>query len=260
MAGDGILSRLAAQGIGSRMSRMLLPFIVVAPFALLLLVAWLENSGLMPLEHSRAVLAPALVLAMLSVVGWMGHRINDLEDELRYQSAIDRLTNVFNRRGFDAVGRHLARSAARRGTTLLVLFFDLDGLKRVNDTLGHEAGSELLRQFANALVETFRKSDVVARVGGDEFIVVADGEDLSVTQLLERLERTVATRNAGPDGAGISYSVGYTEVTPDAPDLDAAVVRADEMMYQHKLAQKTGRDSAEPQRPTGPAAIKTRVA
>ena len=214
----------------------------------------------MPPEHSRAVLAPALVLAMLSVVGWMGLRINDLEDELRYQSAIDRLTNVFNQRGFDAVGRHLVRSAARRGTRLLVLFFDLDGLKRVNDTLGHEAGSELLRQFADALVETFRKSDLVARVGGDEFIVVADGEHFSVTQLLERLQRTVATRNAGPDGAGISYSVGYTEVTPDTPDLDAAVARADEMMYQHKLVQKAGRDTAEQQRPTQPAAIETRVA
>ena len=246
MAGDGILSELAGQGTGSRMSRMLLPFVVVAPFALFELITWLEDSGLMPHEESRAVLAPALVLAMLAVIAWMGRRINDLEGRLQRLSTTDELTTVLNRRGLDAVGRHLTHDAARRGTGLLVLFFDLDGLKRVNDTLGHDAGSALIRRFADLLVATFRQNDVIARVGGDEFIVVAEGAPTLVPQLLERLAQAVAADNAEAGQAEIAYSVGHAEVAPGAGGLDAAIAYADQMMYLHKLGRKAGANRAAP--------------
>ena len=259
-AGSGILSELIGRGTGSRISRTLLPFVVVAPFALFELITWLDQSGLMGHDESRAVLAPALTLAMLWVIAWMGRRINDLEGRLRHQSTTDQLTNVFNRRGLDAVGRHFVRNAARHGTGLLVMFFDLDGLKRVNDTLGHDAGSALLRRFADLLVATFRKNDLVARVGGDEFIVVAEGDPDLVPHLLNRLEQNVAVSNAGAEAA-IAYSVGYTEVAPGAADLDAAITHADKMMYLHKVSRRAARNDARPRRPNAASAnAKARIA
>ena len=256
MAGDGILAELAGRGAGSRMSRMLLPFVVIAPFALFELITWLEESGLMPHDESRAILAPALALAMLAVIAWMGRRINDLEGRLQLQSTTDQLTNVFNRRGLDTVGRHLVHNAARHGTGLLVLFFDLDGLKQVNDTFGHDAGSEMLRRFADLLVDTFRKNDLVARVGGDEFIVVAEGDPLQVPQLLERLQQRVAASNADTHGASIAYSVGHAEVSPGANGLEAAIAYADQMMYLHKIGRRAAGIGTGPQvSPLRPARI-----
>jgi diguanylate cyclase (GGDEF)-like protein len=198
---------------------------------------------------------------MFSVIAWMGRRINDLEARLRRQSTTDQLTNVFNRRGLDAVGRHLVHNAARRGTGLLVLFLDLDGLKRINDTLGHDGGSDLIRRFADLLVASFRRNDLIARVGGDEFIVVAEGDPALVPQLLQRLEQNVAADNAGAALGEISYSVGHTEVASDATDLDAAIARADKMMYLHKIGRKAGRSGAPPKESAArPAAVDARIA
>lgn len=84
----------------------------------------------------------------------------------------------------------------RAGLSLTVLYFDLDGLKQVNDTLGHDAGSNLLRDFASVLRTSFRRSDVTARLGGDEFGVVLLCPRSEVTVALERFSMAVAHENA----------------------------------------------------------------
>ena len=128
-------------------------------------------------------------------------------------------------------------NAKRMGSGLIVFYFDLDGLKRVNDTIGHDAGSLMIRRFAELLVATFRKNDVVARVGGDEFVVLAVGTATTVVDMLERLARNVAESNAsGSVPGGISYSVGHAEVLPRTnTQMDEVIAQADKMMYEHKL-------------------------
>jgi two-component system cell cycle response regulator len=96
---------------------------------------------------------------------------------LRARTIVDELTGLYNRRGFFTLGEKTLSLMRRKGRELIVVFVDLDGLKRVNDTQGHQAGDDLIRRAAILLRATFRESDIVARIGGDEFAVVANETD-----------------------------------------------------------------------------------
>jgi len=149
----------------------------------------------------------------------------------------DELTGISNRRGFNAVaGKALAMCRDMHGPATLVMF-DLDGFKAINDDLGHESGDQALVDFARALLKTFRDSDVVARVGGDEFAVLVTGiTGPEVHRALERLNGRIARRNHGfRDKYALRYSAGV--VTFDAErhhDLDELLRDADQCMYSHK--------------------------
>ena len=148
-------------------------------------------------------------------------------------ATMDDLTGLTNRRGFHAIGDHtlaLCRRSDRAGTLLV---FDLNDFKLVNDTLGHAAGDRVLQDFADSLLATFRDSDVVARVGGDEFCVLLSGasEDdvpLPLALLEERLQ--------GEDGQPrVSFSVGAATYDPAIHQtLADLVAAADARMYRHK--------------------------
>jgi len=149
----------------------------------------------------------------------------------------DELTGISNRRGFKAVaGKALAMCRDMHGPATLVMF-DLDDFKAINDDLGHESGDQALVDFARALLKTFRDSDVVARVGGDEFAVLVTGiTGPEVHCALERLNARITRRNHGfRDKYALRYSAGV--VTFDAErhhDLDELLRDADQCMYSHK--------------------------
>ena len=109
-------------------------------------------------------------------------------EEIRNLSLTDELTGLRNRRGFFLFAEQARTLAMRAGKQAAILFADLDGLKNVNDHQGHEAGDALLRNFAGVLIDTFRESDVVARVGGDEFCVFGAELNLNPEVLLARLD------------------------------------------------------------------------
>ena len=187
-----LLAFLVNTGIGSQIARIVLPGIVAAPFLLFTLIEYLNQSGILPTLRTRAIVAPLVALVALGIVVWMGRRTNELERQLRLQTLTDQLTNVLNRRGFDAVAEYFMRNAQRTKTGLIAFYFDLDGLKQANDVIGHEAGSLMIKQFAALLVASFRDSDVVARVGGDEFVVLAADASSSGPDMLARLQENVA--------------------------------------------------------------------
>jgi diguanylate cyclase (GGDEF)-like protein len=117
---------------------------------------------------------------------------------------------------------------------------DVDGLKDVNDRYGHEAGDNLLRDFAGVLTDTFRESDVVARVGGDEFCVFGAELNLNPDVLQTRLDYNIARFNAEhPDQPPLSASAGVWRCPfgRDEP-LDTIVARADQAMYERKRARR----------------------
>jgi len=168
----------------------------------------------------------------------IAQRINVLESALRDSSLLDELTRIHNRRGFYHLGEHLLLKGRRAGDGVSVLFFDIDGLKAVNDSLGHDVGSRLLLEFANLLRSVFRASDVVARVGGDEFavaMITSQGEGSALT----RLHDAVAAANAtGSAPFQIRYSAGEAIATPtDDASLAELVARADAGMYETKSAK-----------------------
>jgi diguanylate cyclase (GGDEF)-like protein len=155
------------------------------------------------------------------------------------RSLIDELTQLRNRRGFFELGGQ-ALNAARREQQVLGLFFmDLDGLKQINDTLGHMIGDDALRDTAEVLRNTFRGSDIVARLGGDEFVALAhlhgerDIETLCV-RLREHLREFNASRQRPYQ---VDLSIGATLVDGPADlNLEEIIARADEAMYQEKRA------------------------
>lgn len=176
------------------------------------------------------------------------------EERLGYLATHDPVTGLANR---TALGEALERAVAgaRRGTPSALIFLDLDGFKLVNDTLGHQAGDELLRSVARRLRATLRGSDVLARFGGDEFVALLPGA--AADQALaaaNRLREAVASCQAGAAGRAVSLdaSAGVVAVDGTLPP-DALLSRADAAMYTAKqqggrraVLARPGEDPAEP--------------
>jgi diguanylate cyclase (GGDEF)-like protein/PAS domain S-box-containing protein len=162
------------------------------------------------------------------------------EEQLRMLSLTDDLTGLYNRRGLFALGEHMMRTARRHKTGLAVLFVDLDELKAINDRYGHRRGDDALREMAALLKKSIRESDVLARAGGDEFVVVAEDGGGTAADLAQRLQRRLAAANAGgerPFQLQASTGIVYWPYTEKAT-LHELIERADARMYEDKAARK----------------------
>ncbi len=168
---------------------------------------------------------------------------------LRGLSLTDELTGLFNRRGFTTLAQGHLRLAGRTGQQFLLLFADVDGLKDINDELGHHEGDQILIRCAEVLRLTFRQSDVVARHGGDEFIVLAlDNSGDGGQTLRRRLASNIARSNQeAPAGVALSLSVGTIcfDGRMEEP-LGALIAKADQALYAEKRARRAS--SAPPAR------------
>jgi two-component system cell cycle response regulator len=159
-----------------------------------------------------------------------------LQKNLQSLSLIDDLTGLSNRRGFLALAEQHLRVILRKGAALLV-YLDLDDLKTINDTFGHQEGNHALVDTANILRACFRKSDILARLGGDEFCVLMtdaskDSEQLVRQRLRQRLD---SANQASPRTFRISFSVGIANVLSlDSPSLEELLRVADKQMYEEK--------------------------
>jgi len=177
---------------------------------------------------------------VLQDLAWM------LEQELKSLSlaTVDELTGLTNRRGFDAVAEHTIAVCRRVGEPATLLYFDLDHFKTVNDTLGHAAGDRVLRTFSRHLRDTFRDSDVVARVGGDEFCVLLTSATIEkVHRPLSLLEGRLETREGEPL---VSFSVGIASYDPARhASVRDLVEEADQHMYQRKRSRNAGESQPE---------------
>lgn len=165
-----------------------------------------------------------------------------MQEALRSLALMDELTGLHNRRGFLTLAEQQVRVARRVKTPLALFLGDLDGLKRINDGFGHLEGDQALRQAAQALKKTFRASDIAARVGGDEFAVLAmDVSEDSAAQLLERLRENLAAANARGLSYRLSLSTGLSFLDPaqdpaEPPGdcIQALLAKADAGLYNQK--------------------------
>ena len=239
----GIFSILVGSGIGSRMARLASPLALVVPFLLEAGRLATAHSGLMSAAYATALvtaLAGVMGFALILVLAW---RMDTLERRIRELSLRDDLTGLYNRRGFFMFAEREFKLANRSKVPFCVLFIDLDGLKQVNDRLGHDAGSEFLREVASLLKRSFRESDIVARIGGDEFVVAGVLGAAGVVQATLRLERAAAERNAQEGQAyPLSFSLGHVVSDLDRPQtLEELLNRADSAMYARKRDKKMAR-------------------
>jgi diguanylate cyclase (GGDEF)-like protein len=165
-----------------------------------------------------------------------------LEEELRALSSVDELTGLSNRRGFTTLAAQQLKLARRSSEQMLAIFVDLDGMKEINDGLGHQAGDLALKDAAEVLRRCFRDSDILGRIGGDEFAVLAvgaaDASAEGITRRLERELRDLHARTRRP--YQLSMSMGILPLDPDDPlSLDDLLARADAAMYQQKRLRRS---------------------
>ncbi len=159
-----------------------------------------------------------------------------LDRELRSLALTDDLTGFYNRRAFLALATQQLRVAIRKSQGLLLFFADVDYLKEINDTWGHREGDLALVRAADALERTFRNSDILARLSGDEFAVLAlEASSQHEDVILRRLERNLKASNAGESRYELSLSVGAARFDPMNPvSLGELLTRADQAMYGQK--------------------------
>ena len=175
-----------------------------------------------------------------------GTRVVELQGELRRMGTSDALTRLMNRRGFLPTAEHQLTVARRDHTTMALMFLDLDGLKHVNDTLGHAAGDAMLTEGAFVMRETFRAADLIGRMGGDEFCVLyATDSYETATIALTRLQVAVIDVNSQEGRAyELSFSAGVAMFDPEEPlTLDQLIGLADQRMYACKRAKQAGPDT-----------------
>jgi len=170
-----------------------------------------------------------------------------LTSALRSLSLIDDLTGLYNRRGFSELGEQHLLLARRTARAVLLVYLDVDDLKTINDTLGHQVGDRALTRVADLLRETFRQSDILARIGGDEFAVMAlEASEQNEGQLRRRLKEKVQQINQeGKEPYHLSVSVGASRFSGDGTTrLSELLSKVDEAMYREKWT-KTGASNPE---------------
>ena len=158
---------------------------------------------------------------------------------MEQQAATDDLTGLYNRRYVDTLLKDEFGRAQRFGPTFSLAVLDIDDLKQINDRFGHQAGDDVLRSVARVLQSCLRASDVAARVGGDEFMVILPYTDLKgAFQLMDRLRIKINEQVLAPGQIHISCSAGLTARTSD--DLQETLLqRADRLLY---VAKDEGRN------------------
>jgi diguanylate cyclase (GGDEF)-like protein/PAS domain S-box-containing protein len=166
-----------------------------------------------------------------------------MEETLRALALMDDLTSLYNRRGFVTLGQQQLKAADRTKRRMVLLFADFDGLKQINDTFGHSEGDRALIETADVFRETFRESDIIARIGGDEFVVLAIETNGSPAEVLAtRFQENLKARNAREDRHyKLSLSVGLARYDPEYPcSIDELLAQADRAMYEQKRGDTSG--------------------
>jgi diguanylate cyclase (GGDEF)-like protein/PAS domain S-box-containing protein len=184
-------------------------------------------------------------------IEWIDGVIEDITERKRMEEALralslrDELTGLYNRRGFLTLAEQQLKVADRVKKGMLLIFADLDGMKQINDTLGHPEGDRALNDVGYILKKTFRESDIIARFGGDEFVVLSlETPESSADVLTDRLTEHMAYHNKYENRPyRLSVSTGIARYDPENPlSLHDLLIRADRMMYENKKDKKREQD------------------
>lgn len=183
------------------------------------------------------ILSPVLYLFFYRPLSMQFEKLKKAEFIQRELSLIDELTGLYNRRGFLSYANHLLSLSNRTQKGLIIIYADLDGLKRINDYFGHEIGNKALICIAKAFERTFRSSDVIGRIGGDEFAILAleakaESFDLLRKRVRENLKLALCNSNFKQ---GLMVSLGIMYYNPEKPQsIEELLNKADKLMYEEK--------------------------
>ena len=201
------------------------------------------------------VLAATGLMSSVSMLAQAENQRQRQQAELERLSVTDALTGLANRWACDLFGSRALAAARRHGTGLSVVLIDVDRFKHVNDRHGHAAGDRVLREVGHLLPRWMRRSDLAARWGGEEFLLILDSTRLTgAMTLAERVRRCFEEKLSLPDGSGpITASFGCAELLPGDETIEAVINRADAALYRAKTGGRNRVEPPLPPDPEGPA-------
>lgn len=236
----GAFRILLDRGMGGRIMRVLAPIVIVLPFLRELGRERLIRARLVPEHGAAALLSSITAVISLFLLVLITRYVHRMEKEIRELTLRDELTGLHNLRGFKLLAEQSLRLAQRSRAPFSLLFIDLDDLKQINDSFGHEIGSEFLIETAELLKESFRETDVIGRIGGDEFAIAGPMDEGTILDAARRLEEQASlSGNESRHGIALSLSIGH--VTADShthSSLEELLAKADAMMYDRKRRKK----------------------
>jgi two-component system cell cycle response regulator len=167
-------------------------------------------------------------------------QLENAKEEAHRLTLLDDLTGLYNRRGFFTLSEQQWKLADRQNKKLVLLYCDLDNLKSINDNYGHRMGDQALITVANLLKSTFRESDIIARMGGDEFAILAIEADANGDRMINRLNFKLREACESQDPhLPLSLSSGYAHYDPEHPkSIEDVLGEADSRMYEKKEGRK----------------------
>jgi diguanylate cyclase (GGDEF)-like protein len=197
--------------------------------------------------HANWMVTFVMLIAIMSSTDRMYHSLRLQRDEERvryeYLAAHDSLTGLYNRMMFDDLLDKAINRSIRNGCEVALLYIDLDKFKPINDDLGHRVGDFVLQEMAARLLEVVRLSDTVARIGGDEFAVIVDGDNLSSEHLSVFAERVcsalVQPITYSGESIQVGCSIGIARYPENGSSSEQLLKAADEAMYSAKKSETT---------------------
>lgn len=236
----GVFDILVGTGIGSRIARALGPVLLALPYIREACRERVIRMHWLPEQSEAAILAATAAMLSLGFLIMIARHIRRMEQEIHGLSLRDELTGLYNLRGFRLLAEQALRLASRSQLPFSILFVDLDGLKEINDSLGHTVGSALLVETAGLLNATFRETDVIARIGGDEFAVAGQFSRTGISIAAQRLKDLAShTKIEASGGKPLSLSLGSATTEEHQPaSLQDLLDEADLAMYEDKRMKK----------------------
>ena len=193
-----------------------------------------DNGAWSPLAFLRLILSSIVLISLIITVEIA---LENSYKSLEHLSNIDPLTELYNRRKINEVLEKELDKSHRHNTVLSLILFDIDDFKKINDTFGHNAGDAVLKQLSKTIRDKLRKSDSLARWGGEEFLIVLPMLNLNEAKLVaEKLKATIKSMECNIDSLTCSFGVAQYDDTKDS--IESFISRADTAMYRAKESGK----------------------